>query len=346
MNFRRSSVHLALFFVASAVAFAAARRPKEEGKPLEVELWEAKPEAVTRVYFKDSTREVVLSPQSDAHGRYLVGKVTKTTKSVKPAAQPVGDAGVGTVLAPEPAAEPDKTEVESFVGVKEANELVDEIASLRAVRKLGTVAEDKLGDFGLTGEKLAEISFEVNGTTHEFVVGGRTPGGGDVYVREKTSGQVYVMSGDVTRAVELADNRLMERELLTTPEGKEVAKVTLTQGDKSRALVHSTDAPSFWTDEAAPADKNETATNWMKKFERLRANSYVEGEVGDVELLVTATFTGQSGETLGRIEFAKQSVAGAEQPRYLARSPQTRWWAVVLSSTGSELASDLPSVLE
>jgi Domain of unknown function (DUF4340) len=346
MILRRLGVHLGLFFVASAVAFAAAQKPKNEGKPLEVELWTVKPEAVTRVYFKDSTREVVLTPRSDAHGRYLVGKVTKTIKAVKPAAQAVGDAGVGTVLAPEPPAEPDKTEVESFVGVKEANEIVDEIASLRAVRKLGTLPEDKLGDFGLTGEKLGEIAFEVDGTTHSFVVGGRTPGGGDVYVREKSSGLVYVMSGDVTRAVELADNRLMERELLTTPEGKEVAKVTLTQGDKSRTIIHSTEAPSFWTDETAPADKNETVTNWMKKFERLRASSYVEGEPSGVEPLVTATFTSPSGETLGRIELAKQAVAGAEQPRYLARSPQTRWWAVVLSSTGSELATDLPSVLE
>ncbi len=346
---RRLGVHVGLLVAASALAFAASRKPSDERKPLEVELWSAKPEAVKRIHFKTAKRDVLLAPQSDGHGRYLVGKVTKTVEAPKPPPppEPASDAGVKTVVAPEPApVAPPTTEIEQFIGVKEANELVDQVAKLRAVRRLGVVAPDKLTDFGLSGEELGELTIDVDGTTHTFVVGGRTPGGGDVYVQDKPSGAVYVVSGDLTRDVELADNRLMERELLTTPEGKEVAKVTLTQGDKTRALVHSTEAPSFWTDESAPADKNETVTNWMKKFERLRVNSYVEGELRDLELLVSATFATQSGDSLGRIEFAKQTVAGEEQPRYLARSPQTRWWAVVPPSTGSELAADLPSVLE
>lgn len=350
MMFRNLGVHLALLGVAAGLAWASAQRQDDGRKPLEVELWSAKPEAVTQIRFKDAQREVVLTPREDGNGRYLVGQVTKVVKPPEPEAKrEVNDAGVATVVAPEPTPEPQAPpapEVERFIGVDEANEYVEQVAKLRAVRSLGALPSDKLPDFGLTGVELAELSFEVQGKSRSFTVGGRAPGGSDVYVQDKTSGEVFVLNGDITRDVELAQSRLMERTLFTPPEDKEVAKVTLVQGDKQRALVHSTKASSFWTDESAPDDKNETVTNWMKKFERLRVSSYVEGELSDAEPLVTVTFSSGSGEKLGYIEFAKQNVEGENQARYLVRSPQIRWWGIVLSSTGSELAADLPSVLE
>ncbi len=348
MNISRLTVHFGVFVAASAVAFAAARKPRDTGKPLEVELWSGKPDTVTQIHYKASQIEVELTPRSDALGRFLVGKVTKTKEPPKPPARQIqGDAGASAVVAPEPT--PDSqpiVETESFVGVKEAAELIEKVATLRAVRSLGNVSDDRAKEFGLTDAETGELSLAVGGATHVFTIGGRTPGGGDVYARDKQSGAVYVLSGDIVKDVELANNRLMERELLTAPEDKEVGKVVLLQGDKSRTVVHSTEHPSFWTDESAPAEKNETITNWMKKFERLRATEYVEGEPPGIELLAVAKFSTSKGENLGQIEFARQTPPGEEKPRYLVRSPQTRWWAVVLASTGSELAADLASVLE
>lgn len=350
MMFRKLGVHLTLLGVAAVLAWASAQRPEDGRAPMEVELWSAKPEAVAQIRFKDLEREVVLTPRKDGAGRYLVGQVTKVVRPPQPEPKrEVSDAGVATVVAPHAAPEalsPSPPEVERFIGVGEANEYVEQVAKLRAVRSLGAIPNDKLPDFGLTGDELAELAFDVQGKQHTFAVGGRAPGGSDVYVRDKLSGEVFVLNGDITRDVELAQSRLMERALFTPPEDKEVAKVTLTHGDKRRALVHSSQAPSFWTDESAPDDKNETVTNWMKKFERLRVSAYVEGELENAETLATATFSSPSGEKLGYVEFAKQTVEGQNQPRYLVRSPQTRWWGVVLSSTGSELAADLPSVLE
>lgn len=348
MSMSRLGVHFGVFVAASAVAFAAAQKPREAGKPLEVELWSAKPEAVTSIYYKAAKVEVQLTPASDARGRYVVGRVTKTIDPPKVEPKPTPDEeGITPVVAPQP--EPDAkptVETEAFIGVKEARELLEAIATLRAVRSLGQVSEDRLKEFGLTGAETGELTLEVKGTSHQFTIGGRTPGGGDVYAQDKQSGAVYVLPGDVTKDVELADNRLMERDLLTPPEDKEVSRVVLSHGDKSRAIVHSTESPSFWTDESAPQDKNETLTNWMKKFERLRATEYVEGELPGIEILAVAKFTTAKGEELGQIELAKQKPPGEERTRYLARSPQTRWWAEVLASTASELATDLPSVLE
>lgn len=355
---KQLGVHFALFIGASALAWVAASRPKDDRKPLEVELWNAKPTDIKRVHYKSAKREIELAPQRDGRGAFLVGTVTKILdESLPPAAAPstpppttaapTATEGVTTVVAtvPPPPAEP-TTEVEQFVGVKEANELLEQLAKLRALRSLGQVNAERLTEFGLTGAETAELTVDVAGTSHAMTLGGRTPGGGDVYAQDKQSGAVYVIGGDLTKDIELADNRLMERELLTPPEEKEVAKVVLSHAGKTRAVVHSTEHPSSWTDESAPADKNETLTNWMKKFERLRATGYVAGEPSGLEPLVVAKFSTQSGEPLGEVELAKQTVAGEQQPRFLARSPQTRWWAVVLASTGSELGADLPSVFE
>lgn len=354
---KQLGVHFALFLGASALAWGAASRPKDDRKPLEVDLWSAKPADIKHVHYKSAKREVELAPQHDARGAFWIGKVTKILDASLPPAMPPqpkaattaegATEGATTVVAPEPAPPTQPTtEVEQFVGVKEASELIDQLAKLRALRSLGQVNAERLTEFGLTGGETADLTIDVGGTPHTMTLGGRTPGGGDVYAQDKQSGAVYVIGGDLTKDIELADNRLMERELLTPPEEKEVGKVVLSHGDKARSVVHSTEHPSSWTDEAAPADKNETLTNWMKKFERLRATGYVEGQPAGLEPLVVAKFSTQAGEALGEVELAKQTLPGEAQPRYLARSPQTRWWAVVLASTGSELAADLPSVLE
>lgn len=346
-NWSHLSIHVGVFLAASALAYAAAKKPRTEGNPLEVELWRAQPDAVTAVHYKAAKVEVYLTPKADSRGRYVVGKVTKTIDPPQAAPEPEpNEEGVTPVVAPEPAKAEPTTETNSFVGVKEATELLETVATLRAVRSLGKASDDRLREFGLIESETAELTLEIAGKTRSFTLGGRTPGGGDVYAQDKQSGDVYVLPGDVANDVELAHSRLMERELLTAPEDKEVAKVVVSHGDKSRAIVHSSEYPSFWTDESAPQEKNETLTNWMKKFERLRATEYVEGEPENLELLAVAKFSAPKGEDLGSIELAKQTRAGDDKPRFLARSPQTRWWAVVLSSTASELAADLPSILE
>lgn len=342
MSRKQLGLHGLVFAVSAGIAWRASVAPEVDVKATEVSLWKGKAEDVKRVHYKSAKREVELLPKSDPQGRYVLGSVTKTIEVSKPATEN-GDAGVAPV--PEPKPEP-KIEKESFIGVKDANELIDNLAALRAVRSLGTVNAEKLSDFGLTGEDVGTLSIELASGTHTFDLGGRTPGGSDVYVQDKQSQAVFVLSGDTTRDVELAESRVMERELLASDVGPEVNVVVLALGDKRRSIMRSKEHPSFWTDESQPNEKNETLTNWMKKFERLRVNSYPVDQPENAEILVTADFQSVDGKPLGKIELAQQTLAPEDKPRYLARSAQTRLWGVVLTSSGSELAQDLPSVLE
>ena len=345
MTGKMLGLHAGIYGLAAILAWRASVSDDDAGRSKsEVDLWKSDSSSIKRIHYKDDQREVELRPRTDEFGTYVVGSVTSTTpaKPVNPHVSG-GDAGVNPQA--ETASE-QTTKEEHFIGVTEANELLGNLASLSAIRSFGSVTPDKLEDFALTGEETGTLTVEFDTGTRELLFGGRTPGGGDFYVQDKASGSVYVVNGDVRRDVELADTRLMERELLTEGEGQVVEKVVLTHGDKARAIVRSKEHASFWTDESTPAEKDETLTNWMKKFERLRVNEYIQGEPEAYEPLVMATFQSAEGEQLGRIEFGKQQLTGDDEPRFLARSPQTRWWGVVLTSSGSQLAQDLPTVLE
>lgn len=341
MSMRQLGVHGVVFVVAAGIAWRASVAPEVTHKPSEVELWKGKVGDVKRIYYKGAKREVELLPKSDPQGRYVLGSVTKTIDPQKPdLATP--DGGAPNPPVPE---EP-RVEKELFIGVKDANELTEEVASLRASRALGAVAPDKLADFGLSGEETATLVIELASGTRTFTVGGRTPGGSDVYVQDKQSQAVFVLSGATTRDVELAESRIMERELLSSEDGPLVNTVVLNHEGKTRSIVRSKEHASFWTDESQPNEKNETLTNWMKKFERLRIHSYPAEQPQDAQILVTADFRGPDGKPLGTIELAQQSVPPEDTPRYLARSPHTRLWGVVLTSSGRELAQDLPTIME
>jgi hypothetical protein len=342
MSSKQLAVHGLVFLVSAGVAWRASVAPEVDAKPLEVELWKGKAEDVKRITYKSAKREVELLPKADAQGRYVTGTVTKT---VEPPAAASASADAGANSAPIPPSEP-KLEKELLVGVKDANALVDNLATLRASRSLGTVSAEKLNDFGLTNESAGTLSIELTSGAHTFVIGGRTPGGSDVYVQDKDSSAVFVLSGDTTRDVELAENRVMERELLASDAGPAVGTVVLTQGDKRRSVIRSKEHSSFWTDESRPNEKNETLSNWMKKFERLRINSYPTEQPQDAQILVAADFRSADGKELGKIELAQQTLPNEDKPRFLARSTQTRLWGVVLTSSATELAQDLPSVME
>lgn len=336
-------IHAGLFLVASALGLQALTKddgdPKEEH---EVELWQVAPSAVQRLEYESKKRKVVLEGMSDAHGRYFVGTVDKEKrKPPKNPHQPKGDADAG---APPPA-EPEVVERETlrFVAAKDANELTETLAELTAKRSLGKLAPDRYEEFGFGGEEEARVRFDFGGKVRELVVGGKTPGGSDVYVRDPESGQAYVVGGSVIRDLESADSSLMQRQL-TEFESDAVAKVVIRVGESNRELVPVPGQRQFWANPSDPSSKDETASNWMTKFERLRVTEYAEKVDGETTPIAEVEYFDQAGKPLGKVELLSQSVAGEDKPRYLARSAETRWYGQVLASTAEQLAQDAQGV--
>src|SRR6185312_13294956 len=92
------------------------------------------------------------------------------------------------------------------------DKLADALGSLKALRALGKVGDDRAAEFGLA-EPEATVTVRTSGVEHKLLLGATTPGGGDRYVKDSATGEVYALRGEPLRDLESADSLLIEREL-------------------------------------------------------------------------------------------------------------------------------------
>jgi hypothetical protein len=342
----KSSVwlHAGLFIVASALSLRAITKTDDTpGAEHETPLWSESADAVKRIELTSKTKSVVLEGQADGLGRYFVGTIDR--EKAKPPKNPHAPPSEADAGAPPAAPESVERETVRFVAVKDALELAQSIGKLTAKRSLGKLTPDRFEEFGFEPDAPTTVRFDVAGTVHEFVVGGKTPGGGDVYVRDTKTSDGYVIAGGITRDLESADSTLMQRNFLDL-DSAEVAKAILRIGGAQRELVPVTDQSQFWANPADPSAKDETASNWMTKFSRLRVSEYVEKVDGETTPIAEVEYFGKDGKSLGKVQLMSQTLPGEDKPRYLAKSATTRWVATVLASTGEQLAQDAQSVAQ
>jgi hypothetical protein len=101
----------------------------------------------------------------------------------------------------------------------------------------------------------------------------------------------------------------------------------------------------FWANPSDPATKDETASNWMTKFDRLRVTEYTQKVEGATTPVAEVEYFDEAGKSLGKVELVSQVVPGEDKPRYLARSDETRWYGEVLASTAEQLAQDAQGII-
>lgn len=365
----RSSVALHGVLLAASAAFATyvytrEAEPKARG---DVVVWQGKADSVSRIEYASKSRKVSLEAKQDAAGRYYSGVLEKETKA-KPPPDPTkphdphghdGEAedghdhdpsedaheeGDAAADAKKPEA-PEKIEkvTTTLLSVGNAKKLAEALAPLRAKRALGRVDEGRLADFGLT-EPEAKLTVVVGNAERKLTIGGPTPGGSDRYVRDDASGEVYAIDGEVVRDLESADSRLVERELHDW-ESTEVARATVSAGDRKREVVRGGESPKrFWADADKPSEADETIANWMSKLERLRPSEYPKEPPQNAELVVRVDYSGAGGK-LGFIELHKVKPAGEGKPDYFVISERTRRLAKVPASTAEQAETDVNSIL-
>jgi Domain of unknown function (DUF4340) len=335
---RKIRFHLALLVLASGFALRALTRTDTPLAQGAAEIWGGKPEQIERLEFENDKRHVIVEFHSDAHGRYAIGSVERgVAQSPADPHAAAGDAG-----APPLAVAPRETV--RFVAVKDLNELVEKLAPLRANRDLGPVPSERLSDYGLDGEKLPKLQVKIGGAQHELWFGSATPGGGDVYAFTADRTRAIAVPADLLHDLEAAETRLLERSLHGF-EADTATRVVIHAGEATRELVRSSESATFWTDPATPAGKDETASNWMKNFDRLRVNEYVEPSA-ELKPLLRAEYFDTKGTLLGFAEFATREQPGKAKPDFLVRSEYTRWWGKVQASAAEPIAQDLASIVK
>ncbi len=327
-------IHVGLFVLASAGAARMWMRDEQPKTLVQTEatVWSGRAADVERIVFEGKNKKVTLEAKKDELGAYYVGALERSAPP-----PPAPDS-----KAPPAPAKTGKTE---FVAVGAAQKLIDALAPLKALRALGRIAEDRSSEFGLS-EPEGTLIVTIKGTERKIVIGGTTPGGGDRYVRDPSSGETYVIDGDAVRDLDTAESRLVERELHEWKEA-EVTTAEVSAGGKKRQILRGgPDGKRFWADPAAADQKDETLANWMSKVDRLRPTDYVMSTPADKQDLVRIEYSAGSRK-LGFVEVARIPAADpAGKPDYLVRTERTRLFAKVPATTAEQVEQDLGSILK
>ncbi|HET9953405.1 MAG TPA: DUF4340 domain-containing protein [Polyangiaceae bacterium] len=326
--------HLGLLAVAGALAFSVWSREEkaERTKSETIEVWSGRADAVESVEFESKKRKVRVQPKSDAQGRYYVVRLDKEDEP--PAPKP---ADSSTPPLPPPV----KRESQLFIGTKEAEQFIEKVAALKAVRAIGKVEAARNAEFGFDKPE-GTIKVKVAGKEHVLTIGGQTPGGTERYAKAAPSNEVFAIESDLVQSLNFADSRLLSHNLQGF-EDEEVKRVRISKAVKSRELVRMPEKKEAWADAATPTKADETALNWMTKLGRLRAINFVEKPTGNLEPIAMVEYLAGT-RPLGKLELYKTT--GEKGPEYLARTAYTRWYVTVPTSAAEQVDQDLGALLK
>lgn len=352
---RSIGLHAALFAVASILGFRAWTAEDEPNKKqVAAELWSGRISDLQRIEFRTDKKVLALEPKQDEGGRYFIGSLEPLASAAKDAKDEPSKPDAGAPAAHSPHGTPPHEEEEEltapkrFISLTKGNELAESLASLKASRSLGKIAPERISEFGFDKTDFGTLKVVVAGKEHSLVLGEKTPGGSDRYVRNPETGEAYVIAGSIANDLTSADNRLMEREFHDFGEDK-IAKVVLKSKDATREIVRHAVEKDFWAQPDSPDTKDETVSNWMTKVDRLRVTTYVETvdpSPKPEDQVVQIEFFNDRGRKLGFLELIRVPPKEAkDRPEYLARSERTRWHATVLRSTAEQIDQDLASIM-
>ncbi len=238
---------------------------------------------------------------------------------------------------------PTKTPERLVRGSDAAEKLIGTFVPLRASRGLGVLDPAKLKDLGLDSAK-RHITLTLRSGKRSFAIAPAPPGGSDPYLRDETTGQVYVVARSFLSDFQSAASMLVERHLHGF-KVEEADRLAVQRGNKKKEFVilHGEDgvrlAPS-----STPDKPDTAAKTWHDRAFALwpldvlgKDEAPAEGSP-QVDLRIEYSVRGRR---LGFVEVAKvaavaTSSEGAKDTLF-ARSEHTLGWFKLAADTQSLL---------
>lgn len=300
-----------------------------------------------RVIWKGEKEEVLIERKVDAAGAYVW--VTHT-KWEEPKPSPLDDADPASPDAPpEPSAEAAKpgertAKTTLFKAGEAGDKLVDSLSPMLAVRQLTDIPADKLATYGLDAPT-ETLELVRKGRSRVLEIGGEVYGSKDRYVRDRESGNIYLVDDELLRPLKFARTRLPDRTLFALSKEKVAgAEVSSGVGKLKISQKNAEDKDkAAWVRAASPDTVDEQLQTWMEKAVGLKSTAYVapEEEPKDLESRFRLTLSGAdgAGETL---EVLQSAAAGD----WYGRSEHTRGLVKLLKGPTSSLAEDVDDLLQ
>lgn len=304
---------------ASWQRFTSDQAPVKDG----VAVYEAKADDLKKVVYTSPDLTVTYEVRKDDHGSY--GWVTLTEIKKKKGADGV---------------ETSETKITRFKSGENGEKLVETWSPLLALRHLEAVTDDQISGFGLK-EPDSTVTVTVGAESRDLEVGGETYGAKDRYVRDRKTGQVYVIAKDTISTLRFARTKLKDNELFPYSK-EELAGVSVGQGAASASWSQKNiddRAVAYW--ERDGAAKDETFNNWLDKALKLRSTDYVQEGEEPAELLSAFDLTFRPVE--GKPVTVQVLRSGED---WYARSEHTRALVRVNKTSANDISEEVDDVIE
>ena len=339
---------LALFSLLAWIQWTADPSP-DVGE--QIVLLQGQPEDVERIVWTTQESEAVLERKEDAKGTYYWVTYTQfpqlpeedqpqtedeeqTTEGDQPAeGEPIA----------EPATEPEEVqpaepEVSMFKAGDKGDELIEAISPMMALRRLEATDEATLESIGLA-ESTGSMVITRKGRDVTLDLGGEAYGTRDMYMREVSSGEIYLIDDKLVRPLRYARTRLPDRTLWSV-QPPEVVAAILVAGGISVEFSHENPVdPSAarWIRPDSPDTDDAQLNTWMGKAIGMRGSFYADPDdpPEDLQLQFQLTAVDEAGET-ETLEVLRQG----EDGDWWGRSEHTRGLMKLLSGPTSDLADD------
>jgi hypothetical protein len=307
-------IHGVLLVAALGFAYQTwTREKKVEPKTGKVEVWSTPTSKVTAIIYQTKDRDVRLDRKTAEGGAYLWGTETRTTR-VRPPSKP------GEAPKPE---ETTTTTSREFPADERADEALEGLAELRALRDLGELTEEDKKKYELI-ESTDSITVYYEGGQHSIILGGRVYGGADRYIIDTATNRGYAIAGKIISPLHGGESGMNLRKLHTFKDD-DVGKVALTGdslGGKQLSLLRrevegETGKKKGWADERTPDKLDQTLANVLDRIgEKVRPTQYDEEaaitKVAPLTRVLTARYTDKAGKELGFFELYKVVEPAAE----------------------------------
>jgi hypothetical protein len=256
---------------------------------------------------------------------------------------------------PGDAAEDAEPEVEEVIEYDEAItvfkagdagvKLATSLSPMLAIRRLDQVDDAKLESIGL---KAPTDFIEVTrkGRVVKLELGGEVYGTRDRYVRDVTSGNIYLVDDEVLRPLKYARTRLPDRQLWDL-ELQDITQVGVSDGaGVSATYVHKNpddEAKAWWMRDGGAEEKDTQVDTWMKKALTLRGTRYADPakpltDLQDRFSLILETSGGKSLTVLVQQE--------GDTGDFWASSAYTRGHLKLLKTATDALSDDVSAIVE
>ena len=332
---------LLVYAVALAVAlFAAYYSWTHEGDPdlsEAVVILDGDVDDLEEVSYHSAKIDVTLSMREDDLGRYAwVNVVPKPAGEEPPPPDPANP------HAPPP---PD-VDPAQFKAGKTGDTVLEGLAPFRAKRVLEGVDDLELGELGLENPETSLTIKRKGKDAKTYEIGDSAYGGANAYVRDPSSGTIYIVDVKVLRPLRSGKRTLPDRDLVGL-QIKEIARVDVRGGEANVSFEqHNPDDADaqFWSI-AGESEASPTGAAWLDKLLRLRSAEYLGPESEPQGLEEAFSFSVVGNKQAISVTVYRATGADGEDAWY-ARSQHTRSLVKLHLSLAAEVFADLQSALE